>query len=273
VGRDGLLVLGFDRRDGRTVLTERRYALPLQALEVMALEADAASLLLLNPTGGLLGGDRLETRLRLGEGAHVCLSTPSATRVYRSTGPVAEQRLTATLGPGARLEYMPDHLIPSPGARLLQRTEIRLGRDATALVWDAWAVGRPARAETWSFAELDITLRIDDAGGPLLHERARLEGRPFWAGLGGAEGMAYVGTFAMAGDPAADWVSLARALTSGLGDAAGDARLGVTALSRGGALARVLAPSAPALTRLAEALWVRARRLLFDRPPLGLRKL
>lgn len=273
MGRDGLLVLGFDRRDGRTVLTERRYSLPLQALEVMALEADAASLMLLNPTGGVLGGDRLETRVRLGEGAQVCLSTPSATRVYRSTGAAAEQRFVATLGAGARLEYMPDHLIPSPGARLRQQTEIRLAPGATALVWDAWAVGRPAREETWCFAELDIALRIDDAQGPLLHERARLEGRPFWAGLGGAEGMAYVGTFAVAGDSATDWVALARALGAGLGDAAAGARVGVTPLGRGGVLARVLAPSAPALTRAAEALWARARSLLFDRPPLGLRKL
>ena len=273
MGRDGLLVLGFDHRDGRTVLTERRYALPLQVLEVMALETDAASLMLLNPTGGVLGGDRLETRVRLGEGAHVCLTTPSATRVYRSTGVAAEQRFTAALGPGARLEYMPDHLIPSPGARLRQRTDIRLAPGATALVWDAWAVGRPARAETWGFAELDIALRIEDARGPLLHERARLEGRPFWAGLGGAESMAYVGTFVVAGDSSVDWTGLTRALAEGAGDGAADARMGVTPLGRGGVLARVLAPSAPALTRVVGALWARARGLVFDRPPLDLRKL
>lgn len=266
-------MLGFDRRDGRTVLTERRYALPLQALEVMALEAEGASLMLLNPTGGVLGGDHLDTRVRLGEGSRVCLTTPSATRVYRSAGAPARQRFTATLARDARLEYVPDHLIPSPGARLEQRTTITLAPGASAVVWDAWAVGRPARDEVWAFAQLDVALEIRDGRGPLLHERARLAGRPFWAGLGGAEGMAYVGTFVAAGDAGEDWVALARALGDGLAGAIGVARVGISPLGRGGLLARVLAPAAPALTGAAEHLWERCRRLLFDLPPLGLRKL
>lgn len=255
------------------MLTERRYALPLQVLEVMTLEAEGAALMLLNPTGGVLGGDHLDTRVRLGEGCHVCLTTPSATRVYRSTGAPARQRFTATLARDARLEYVPDHLIPSPGARLEQRTTITLEAGAAALVWDAWAAGRPARDEVWAFAELDIALEIRDRRGLLLHERARLAGRPIWAGLGGAEGMAYVGTFAAACDSGDDWAALARALSDGLNGEIGAARVGITPLGRGGLLARVLAPAAPALIGAAERLWARCRRLLFDLPPLGLRKL
>src|SRR5262249_27872332 len=116
VGRDGLLVLGFERRGGRTVLAERRYTLPLQALDCMEVEDGVAALMLLNPTGGVLGGDHLDTRVRVGASAHACLTTPSATRVYRSPGEPARQRVVATVAAGARLEYVPDHLIPSPGA-------------------------------------------------------------------------------------------------------------------------------------------------------------
>jgi len=80
-GRDGFLGLAFERRADRTVLTGRRFTLPLQALEPVDLDGTgAATLLVLNPTGGVLGGDRLETRVELGPGSHVCLSTPSATR-------------------------------------------------------------------------------------------------------------------------------------------------------------------------------------------------
>ena len=273
VGRDGRLALGFVRRGGRTVLTERRYTLPLQVLEVMALEGEAAALMLLNPTGGLLGGDHLDTRVRLGEGAHVCLTTPSATRVYRSVGAPARQGFTATLGRGARLEYVPDHLIPSPGARLEQRTSITLAPEAAALVWDAWAVGRPARGEIWAFAGLDIGLEIRDARGPLLHERSRLAGRALWAGLGGAEGMAYLGSFVAVAAAEHDWPAMARALAAGPGSECPGARVGITPLGRGGVLARVLAPSAPLLVGAAGALWNAARRHLFGLPPLALRKL
>ena len=74
-GRDGFLGLAFERRAGRTVLTGRRFTLPLQAFEPVDLDGTGvATLLLLNPTGGVLGGDHLETRAELGAGSHVCVS-------------------------------------------------------------------------------------------------------------------------------------------------------------------------------------------------------
>jgi urease accessory protein len=195
-GRDGRLELGFEARAGRTVLTRRRFTLPLQALEPMDLDGDGvATLLLLNPTGGVLAGDRLETGITLGPGARVCLSTPSATRVYRSPGVAAVQRLAIDVGGGAALEWVPDHLIPSPGARLRQSVEIRLAADATLLYLDAWAAGRIARGEAWGFDLLDSSLLVRDAAGPLLRERSILTGQPRRDGLGGTEGFGYVATF------------------------------------------------------------------------------
>ena len=57
VGRDGFLGLRFERRLGCTVLAQCRFRLPLQALTPIELADGTASLLLLNPTGGLVGGD------------------------------------------------------------------------------------------------------------------------------------------------------------------------------------------------------------------------
>jgi urease accessory protein len=273
IGRDGLLVLAFERRGDRTVLAERRYALPLQALETMDLEDGVAALMLLNPTGGVLGGDRLDTRIRLGPGSHVCLATPSATRVYRSAGAPAVQSTVATVGAGARLEYVPDHLIPSPGSRLRQDTQVMLEDGAAALIWDAWSVGRPARGEAWAFADLDLRLDVRDARGPILHERARLGGGAFWDGVGGAEGMAYLGVFVVAQAGRTDWSDVARGLADALPQGHAAARGGTAVLGRGGVLVRVAAPAAPALTDAADALWAGARRALFGLPPLRLRKL
>ena len=255
------------------MLTARRFTLPLQALEPMDLTGDGtAALLLLNPTGGILGGDRLETDVEVGAGAHVVLSTPSATRVYRSRERPAVQRVRLALGPGAALEWLPDHLIPSPGARLRQETTITLACDATLLHWDAWATGRAARGEAWGFDLLETGLVARDPAGLLVRERAVLAGGPRLDGLGGTEGFAYVGTFlALAlGRSSADEVA------SELADAVAPipgCRAGVTALARGGVIARVLAARAPALSACAEALWSTARRRLLERGPLALRKL
>ena len=255
------------------MLTGRRFTLPLQALEPMDLDGDGvATLLLLNPTGGLLAGDRLETDIALGPGSRVCLSTPSATRVYRSPGPVAVQRLTIDVGAGATLEWLPDHLIPSPGARLRQATEIRLAADATLLYLEAWATGRAARGETWGFDLLDSSLLVRDGAGLLLRERAILDGRPPRDGLGATEGFAYAATFVALHPTGKGWEDLTRALQVDV-DAVGIAgRVGVTTLGRGGVLARLLCASAPALQGAVQALWATARRWLLGLPPAHLRK-
>lgn len=247
----------------------------------MELEPGVAALMLLNPTGGVVGGDRLHTEVRLGARSHACLTTPSATRVYRSAGPPSVLTFRATLDSGARLEYVPDHLIPSPGARARQSTVLVLAPGATALVLDAWSVGRPARGERWAFAELDLALGVSDADGPILRERACLGGRRSWEGLGGAEGHAYIATFAAVGaaaqtDPTGgepQWEALAAELTARAAELTAGVRVGVSALGRGGVLARVLARSAPALLEATDALWAASRRRLYGLPPLPLRKL
>src|SRR5881628_737261 len=99
VGRDGTLALRFERRGDRSVLAGCRWRLPLQVLAPLALD-DA-----------------------VGAGAHACLTTPSATKVYRTAVGPAEQAVRLTLAPGARLEWVPDHTIPFAGAALRQRVE------------------------------------------------------------------------------------------------------------------------------------------------------
>jgi urease accessory protein len=231
-----------------------------------------ATLMLLNPTGGVFGGDVLETSVTLGPGTHVCLTTPAATRVYRSTGPSAVQGFVASVGEGACLEYLPDHLIPSPGARFRQTTEVSLAAGATLLLADAWAVGRMARGERWRFDELDLGVVVRDERGLLLKERSLLD-RVRRDGLGGTEGFGYLATFVAVSPSAEGRGGLSRQIFDTLAALDVGARFGVSALGRGGLLARLLCPSAPALEASVFTLWAACRRLLLGLPPLALRKL
>jgi urease accessory protein len=254
------------------VLAERRFRLPLQALEPVDLDGSgAATLALLNPTGGVLGGDVLDTEIALGAGAHACLITPAATRVYRSAGPPAVQRFRASLGAGACLEYVPDHVIPSPGARLTQTIDVTLAPDATLLALDAWAVGRVARGETWSFDVLDAGIAVRDTHGLLFKERTLLD-RTRRDGLGGTEGFPYVATFAAFAPWWDGWTGLVSDLSALDLELKTGARLGATALGRGGALVKLLCPSAPSLMTAAAAIWSQSRRRLLGLPALPLRK-
>jgi urease accessory protein len=268
-----VLDLAFERRGARTILTRRRFTLPLQALEPVDLDGSgAATLMLLNPTGGVLGGDSLATRVHVGAGAHVCLTTPAATRVYRSSGPVSTHAFEARVEEDARLEYVPDHLILSPGARLRQTTEVSLARGSALILADAWAIGREARGERWCFDRLDLGLAVRDERGAILRERAILD-RVARDGLGGTEGFAYVATFAAIAPSATGWDALGRDLFAALAEAAPDARYGVGSLARGGLIARLLCPSAIVLDASVRGLWTICRRTLFGLGPAALRKL
>ncbi len=232
-----------------------------------------ATLFLLNPCGGVLGGDRLETRVELGAGSRVCLSTPSATRVYRSAGLPAVQRMTFHVGESAALEYVPDHVIPSPGARLIQSVKVDLAPGASAILCDAWAAGRAARGEAWRFDLLDSGTMARDQEGLLFKDRVALRGARGWGGLGAAEGMPYAATVTCLAPSHAGLDELAAALVSALAVGAPGVRAGVTTLARGGVIARILAPSAPALQRAVEASWATCRFRLWRLPPLLLRKM
>ncbi len=106
VGRDGFLRLQFEKRRGHTVLIGRNFTLPLQVMEPISLENNGSLyLMLLNPTGGLVGGDSLRTEITLGPEAHVSMTTPAATKVYRTLGPATLQCRQICLGRDATLEY------------------------------------------------------------------------------------------------------------------------------------------------------------------------
>ncbi len=269
VGRDGALALGFERRGAATVLRRVRYALPLQVLAPVALDDPAAVVSVLNPTGGLVGGDRLTLEADVGPGAHALLTTPSATRVYRAPGDATVQTVALRLGRGAVVEWVPDHTIPFAGSAFRQAIDCELDDGATLILLDAFAAGRIARGEAWAFRRLESALTVRDGRGLVFHDRFVLGPGEGAAGLGGAEGYPYFATLVAVADTGVDRFAAAagRALERGQGFTGG-----VAALSRRGVVVRCLAASAPALTDLLDALWAAARRELLGLPALLLRK-
>jgi urease accessory protein len=273
VGRDGALRLTFERRGPATVVAGCRFTLPLQVLAPVALDDPAAVVSILNPTGGLVGGDRLAIDVHAGAGAHAVLTTPSATRVYRAEGEPTVQTVRLSIGPNAVVEWVPDHTIPFAGSALRQAIEVELDQTAGLILVDAFAAGRVAVGEAWRFALLESAISIHDTGGWLLHDRFVLRGptpngEPAFDGLGFAESHPYFASIAIVGGFDRDRFA---ADVQRLGD--GDGRsIGVAALPRRGALVRCLAASAPALLGAIEGCWRLARRALLGLPPLALRK-
>lgn len=268
VGRDGLLRVAVARRGGRMVVTGCRSTLPLQVLAPVALDDPAAIVSVLNPTGGLVGGDRLTIEVTVEEGAHALLTTPSATKVYRTRGDPAIQTVALRVGSDATLEWLPDHTIPFADSAFRQTVDVDVAEGGRLILADGFAAGRISRGEAWSFQRLESALRLRDRGGWLLLDRFSLEGGAGWNGLGFTELHPYFATLVIVADGAE------RVLADRLSRLApGDARTAVAALPRRGVIVRCLAATAPALTETIAAVWRMARPIVVGLAPPALRKL
>ncbi|TAG34318.1 MAG: urease accessory protein UreD [Polaromonas sp.] len=99
---------------------------------------------LVHPPGGLVGGDTLDIGIHVAPGAHGLVTTPGASRFYRSDGEPALQRTAITLDADARMEWLPLEAICYSGCRAENRLTLKLAPGAELLGWDVTALGLPA---------------------------------------------------------------------------------------------------------------------------------
>lgn len=142
----GNLTLDYRRSGDRTVVHDRHDG-PLRVLKSLYPEAPEAGIchsVLLHPPGGLVGGDELHIDVELGEGAHALVTTPGATRFYRSLGAAATQALVVKAAAGSRLEWLPLESIAYSGCIGENRMRFELAPSAETIGWDVLALGLPA---------------------------------------------------------------------------------------------------------------------------------
>jgi urease accessory protein len=272
VGRDGFLRLRFARSGGSTILAQSRFSLPLQALTPLTLADGASYLMLLNPTGGVLGGDHLITEIVQEAGTHVCLTTPSATRIYRTAERPAILETVIHLEEGATLEYFPDHAIPHAGSALRQSLHIEMARGSRAIILDSMASGRVAHGERWSFSEMDSRTEVYVCDRPAYINRTRIvpaTNRP--DRLGWMEEFDYLSCMGLFADGFTCWKEVSAALNEEM-KSIPNVRGGATLVSRGGCIVRFLARSASDMTLANKKLWDAARGRVAGLPSFDHRK-
>ena len=131
---------------------------------------------LINSSGGLTGGDRMEWAAEVGDGARLTLSTQACEKVYRARDGVAEQRASLTVGAGARLDWLPQETILFDGGALSRRLEADLAEDARLLCVEAVILGRTAMGETVRVGSLHDRWRIRREGRLVFADDLRLDG-------------------------------------------------------------------------------------------------
>lgn len=137
------LKLDYSLEAGRTV-ARHHHTGPLRILQSLYPEGDTiCHNVLVHPPGGLVGGDTLELNVSVGPGAHGLVTTPGATRFYRSDGPVATQTTRLHLQENARLEWLPLEAICYDACNAINKLQLNLAPGAQCIGWDITALGLP----------------------------------------------------------------------------------------------------------------------------------
>ena len=141
------LDLDYRLEAGRTV-ARHLHTGPLRILQSLYPEGgDICHNVIVHPPGGLVGGDTLDLNISVATGAHGLVTTPGATRFYRSDGELALQHTTITLAHEARMEWLPLEAICHSGCLAENRLNILLAPGAEMIGWDVTALGLPAASK------------------------------------------------------------------------------------------------------------------------------
>jgi urease accessory protein len=144
------LDLNYRLQEGKTTLQFAHNG-PLRILQSLYPEGDAiCHNVMVHPPGGLVGGDTLEIGIEVQRGAHALLTTPGATRFYRSAGEWARQQVHARLQEGGRLEWLPLEALAYSDCLAENRAVFELAEGAQVLGWDITALGLPAADQPFS---------------------------------------------------------------------------------------------------------------------------
>jgi urease accessory protein len=128
----------------RTVAHDRHEG-PLRVLQPLYPEGPGiCHHVLVHPPGGVVGGDELHIEATVQPGAHALITTPGATRFYRSEGAQALQQTQLHLAEGARLEWLPMETIVYSGCRADNILRADLAPGAEMIGWDVLVLGLPA---------------------------------------------------------------------------------------------------------------------------------
>jgi len=194
-GWTACLELEYELRQERTVLTRNRHSGPLVVQRPLYPEEDVCHTCILHPPGGVVGGDYLEIDILAKQNSRTLLTTPGATKFYRSKEKKAVQEQRIKVDDAAVLEWFPQDNILFPGADAEISTRVDLAPEAIFMGWEILCLGLPVNRKRFTSGRVQTIFSIHRSGIPLFVDRLRIEKEKDLDRAAGLRGFPVVATF------------------------------------------------------------------------------
>jgi urease accessory protein len=161
------IVVGASEKGTRIVDVYQKS--PIRVLFPRTAGTQVQEAVLVNTSGGIAGGDRLESRVAAMDNASIAVTTQAAEKVYRAINESAHIMTTLRACDAAKLAWLPQETIVFNRARVCRRTQIDVSSGSELLALEWLALGRTAHGEKISAGEIIDSWRV------------RKDGRLVWA--------------------------------------------------------------------------------------------
>jgi urease accessory protein len=205
------------------------------------------SVYLVGGAAGPLGGDSLALRIAVGAGAFLRVRTAAAAIALPGLdGLESVLRVSVTVAGGGRLEYLPEPVVVTAGARHATLVSVALADGASLVLRDEIVLGRHGEAG----GSARTVLQVSYAGSPLLRQSLSVAGTdPVSLGPAVLSGHRAVGNLLLAGPPSGTPPSTARPGGSSAAPQADGPAVAVMPLAGPGVLVTALANDAVTLRK------------------------
>ena len=169
------LDLRLQNINGKTCLIPKKRIGPLTVQRPFYPEADVCHVYVLHPPGGVVGGDQLKLEIDAGPDARGLITTPGASKFYRSGGKTAALEQNIHVSKSAVLEFLPQESIYFPASKLSAKFVVSLEQGARYAGWEIHSFGLPANNQDFDSGQvlLNTELRVD--GKLLLHDKLKVD--------------------------------------------------------------------------------------------------
>jgi len=168
----GILELDYQKIGNSTQLVKAYSQAPLKIQRSFYPEGqEICHSIILHTAGGMVGGDRLSQTINLQPETQVVLTTPAASKIYRSSGETAHNIINIEVEKQAYLEFVPREIIIFNGAIFSQNLRVNLAADACYLGWEITRFGRTARGEIFNHGQWKSCTEIWQNNCPIWIDR------------------------------------------------------------------------------------------------------